>query len=1848
MKRNKPVKKVVSCMLTAALMGTTILPVVPGASAETGEPWNEGAAWPSMTAISRVEPGQNYFTYKEWTGDKNSTDINGDPVRQGDVVGVNREAAHASETLPYDSVEHAVKGAVDYDLEQSPYYQLLTGPDQEWELTVYKNATLAEQDGITANFYKTDFAENSTTKPYTGTGQVEAYETANYACGWKSVTLPASWQTQGFDFPIYSNTAIPWKAYGNATGSDTSLVPAAPLVTNPVGFYRKTFDVDADWLKDGKKVYISFKGVESAMYLYVNGNEVGYTEDSFDAHDFDITPFLNKDGKDNLLAVRVHRWCDGSWLEDQDFLRLGGIFRDVALYATPAVHVRDYKVETDLDDTFTDANLKLRLNVSNMSSETVNSFGVDVKLFDADGNNIVEAAPIRADVSAIASGEEGIVNLNRLIKAPRLWSDEDPYLYTLVISLYDKQSGKHFESIAQQLGFREITFTMTEVDEDYNKITTHYEQLKLNGKPLVFKGANRHDLSPYTGRYVSHELYETDLKLMKQSNINAVRTSHYPDDNYFYYLCDKYGLLVMAETNMESHSLEGNVNNLENSPSDVMAQNLELAYIDRLTANMEAQKNRSCVVMWSLGNECGITPQTKMLQRSIQEVVRPLDSTRPVNYERLKGQGGVDVYCNMYPSVDSVANHGYDADHMPYIPIEYDHARGNASGYFKEYWDVIREYDNLAGAFIWDWVDQSLATPLPEKETVYNVYADKSVNNFKGVLTGEVKTASTTDKSYLEGYLIVPASEDWEGKIDNALSGAVSFTYEMYLRPRNGSTTSGVGIYQPLMQKGDSQTGIRAYNNNRIDFMSKLTTNGSNTLNNTTQQFKRPSDWGSNKWQHLAVTYDITTHTSAAYVDGVKLATNNTIDPVPDEAYIKKSAYDFAVNYCTQTGRIGENDVAMARVYTKALNEQEIEAQRQAYLTGSTYAIPANDPSVLMWFDFSDARVEEDPDTYVWDYYDAIGRDDLAGQYLAYGGDWGDVINQGSNCQNGVISADRTPQPELQEIKYVHQSLWFTASQKQLAARQVSLYNENVFIDTSRYTLQWELLEDGQVIDSGSVNPAVGPRETQTVIIPFTMPKTAKDSGEYFLNLSAVLTEDTDWAQAGHVVAYEQFAVAADIGNAARIDVSSLPTLQKTENESLITLSGEEFTLTLDKTTGLIGTYTVKGQTLLTQGPTPNYWRAATESDIFSNEWATANRKMTVDSLTVSMAEDGKTCEIQVVLNLAGAKDSKQSMTYTVYGSGAVAVKSELKAADGLGELLKYGAEMTLPGGYEEITWYGAGPEETFIDRRQGAMIGIYESTVSESFYPYQLPQSSGNHTDTRFIALENPSSSIGLLVVGEEPIESSALHFKVTDYTNHKHIYEMPHTDYTILNIDQISRGIGQESHGPAQLPQYKLPSSYEFSYSYTILPYDTGSDDIMEMSKAWRNVETPADPPEPSGYDTSVVARFSGIEQTYTATKDTNLKQLYADWKVLDGTKPVDLTQYDATKLRLRLTVTLGASDESVPASALFTDGWIKLRSLDVSDKPNDPDNEPGKPTAPNAEHNFGWNINSSWNLHYGENVIDIPLEDALSGLYQSDTGTMYGANNKRGLIDWTQVNRLICVVNTPLGNASSPYIDETLTMTVSNAMIVDVTFEEKLAKLTDMVENSVPQGDYTDASYAVYQAALKQAAEVTANERPTAEAVEEALAQMEKALAGLTTDPSVVVTDLLEETIRTAETADVSGASAAAKAALEDALEKARDVLAQAEGKQATQADVDNARRVLEEAIDGLKAVAAVAGDVNGNGTVTAEDALMALQAATNKISLTAVQQKAADVDGKDGVTANDALLILQFATKKISSF
>ena len=1418
-------KKTLSVLLSGVLTLSVLAPIGLVSASAAGDPWEENAAWPRLTALNTLTPGEKYFSYKEWTGEVNSRDAKGNPVRQSDVYEVNREP-HSAYTLPYDSVDSAVTGAIDYAPELSPYYQLLTGEGQSWDLTVFKSPAEADADGISSQFYKTDYT-GVQDNPYTGTGDVSKWPDVNYACGWKSVTLPASWQTQGFDFPIYANTQSPWPGqYGNAGGHFPDLAPAAPTVTNPVGFYRRSFDVDADWMKNGKKVYISFQGVESSMYLYVNGYEVGYSEDMYDGQDFDITPFLNPDGKDNLLAVRVQRWSDSSWLEDQDSLRLAGIFRDVYLYATPAVHIRDYKVETDLDKDFVNADLKLRVNVSNKSTSNISNYGIDVKLFDADGVDLFAANPLRGDVTSVTSGGEAIINLDRFVQAPRLWSDEDPYLYTLVISLYDKSSKKLFESISQQLGFREITFTMTQVDSNYERITQNYDQVLLNGRPFLFKGTNRHDVDPDNGKYVSHELYETDLKLMKQNNINAIRTSHYPNDKYLYYLCDKYGLLVMAESSMEAHSLGGGTINVNGNTVDALGYHFTESYYDRTRANIEMQKNRTCVVMWSLGNEAGDAKYTKMFNKSIQDVIRPLDSTRPVTYLGAGENIGIDVICEMYNDVENVRGKGEREDRMPFMLNEYSHAMGNATGNLMEYWEVLRGSDNLLGGFIWDWVDQNLSTPIPG-ETL--VEADRSKNEFTGVITGSVEDGA------LNGYVLFPQSKNSSySKLNSTLSENNPFTLELEVTQKNSKNLNS------FINKGDRQIGFRSAQNgsgHKLVFFVYVTS-GRWVQN----EYEAPADWIGKK-HHIAAVFD--GRKMAVYCDGEAL--RNITDGGEQFATepVALSDKDFGINYDVDNpDRQGDNLVYKVRVYSRALTQDELKKQAAADSGSGAYAYAETDDCVLMWMDFSKADVHLD-DSY-WDYYGENGREDMSGRYYAYGDCWGDTVHHYDYCNNGLVSSDRTPQPELAEVKYVYQSVWITADTADILKKQVSVYNENTHTDTSRYNINWSLTEDGKVIDSGRIDEVIGARETKILDVPFTMPAELKADGEYFLNFDITLKEATEWADTDYILQTEQISVPAEIENISAADTGKMSVISKSESGDTVTFTGEKFRLELDSATGLISRYVYDGEEIITNGPTPNYWRAKVDNDQDSLDakWETAAENMILSDFDYSLSSDRKTVTVSTVLTLPGANNSVQKMDYTIYGSGEITVSATLTPGGGMGQLLKYGAEITLPKDYENITWYGAGPQETYQDRKRGARIGVYEDTVSDSFFPFVRPQTCGNHTDVRYFALESDSRDVGLMVVGSDLLEASALHFSrkelTTDRTDrsYRHPFQLPKTDHTVLNVDLVSRGLGGNSCGPQPLSKYLLPGSQVYSYEYTIVPYEKGSD-IMELSKQWRDAE-------------------------------------------------------------------------------------------------------------------------------------------------------------------------------------------------------------------------------------------------------------------------------------------------------------------------------------------------------------------------------------------------------------------------
>lgn len=1107
--------------------------------------------------IVAADPDAARFTMNEWTGATDSKDADGNTVNQSDIVTVNTLPDRTSEALVYPTVERAVRGARDYDYAQSGYYKLLTGENNPWQLAVYENIADATEAGVYGNFFKTDY-DMANAPQYKGRNRVSTYGTAYYG-GFKEVTLPASWQTQGFDFPIYSNTAYPWNAYKNGNVE----LPNAPRETNPAGFYRTTFDVSPEFM-NGRSVYLTFGGVESCFYVWVNGKEVGYSEDSYVATEFDITPFLNEDGKDNLLAVMVCRWCDGSYFENQDFLRLAGIFRDVYIHSAPGVQVFDYTVKTDLDDSYKNAALQVAAEIRNQTVEEASGYYLGVQLFDADGNSVF-GDDVTSDKSGItaASGESVSVTLEKTVENVHLWSDEDPYLYTLVLTLYNAD-GISFGSQAQQLGFRELTFTP-------GSTSGKYDTVLLNGKPILLKGVDRHDTSPTDGKYVSHELYETDLSTMKRLNINAVRTSHYPDDKYLYYLCDKYGIFVLAEANVESHYAVNDSDTVKYFKNVVT---------DRIMSQIRREKNRTSILIWSLGNESS----RATVYPTIITQMRELDPTRMIHFESYGTDGGVDLGSGMYWDLTGMENMGKAANHKPWIQCEYAHAMGNSVGNLMEYWDVVRSYDNLLGAFIWDYVDQSIATPLP-----------------------------------------ITALQDYYGN--------------------------------------------------------KL--------------------------------------------------------------------------------------------------------------------------------------------------------------YYAYGGCWDDQINSGDFCQNGILNPDRTLQPESYEVQYVYQSVWFSAEPSDLAAGKIKIYNEFSHTDLSAFDFAYELMLNGKAIDSGSLSVSCAPRETVEVAVPYKV-GTPVAGGEYFLNLTCSLKEDCTWEKKGYVIAHEQLGVPVEVPGAPSVDTAAMPALSVDEDDTNFIVKGNQFELTLEKKTGTIASYTYNGETLLTQGPTVNFRRGKLANDPGDFPW---NGVAGGDALSLEKATDpdGKWVRFTAVQSLKNAGTSTLKNVYTVYGSGEVGVESTLTQDSEMGEMAKFGAVLTLPGSYENITYYGGGFWDSYNDRKQGTSIGIWQTTVTDSFFPYPTPQDTGNKTDVRYIALTGDNSSIGLMVVSRDEMEASALHYPASLLTTSRYIYTLPKSSSnTYLNVDYGSRGTGGASCGPETLPQYRLSNKGTYSYGYTIVPFDKGSADLTEISGIWRNTAT------------------------------------------------------------------------------------------------------------------------------------------------------------------------------------------------------------------------------------------------------------------------------------------------------------------------------------------------------------------------------------------------------------------------
>lgn len=1380
------------------------------------------------------------------------------------IVEVNREPAHAYFT-PYESSEKALaneRSVLDTDAEESAYQYSLNG---DWKFKFAQKPADREKDvtGAAAASY------------------IEDWDTTD----WDTIPVPSSIQAikdeDGrfkYEKPIYVNQRYPWQNY-EAVSLGANVV--APTVRNSVGQYKRTFTLPQDW--DGRDVFVSFEGVESAFYLYVNGQRVGYAEDSYTTDEFNITSYLVEG--ENTIAAEVYRWSTGSYLENQDFIRYSGIFRDVNLYSKAKVEIRDVFIRTQLDEAYQDAVLELDASIRNLGLDTAagKSYQVTADLYEIDGATkvwdeplamTVEVPEAKATTEEKADDEGVTVTGSKEVSNPKKWFADTPNLYLLLIELQD-ETGAVVETLCQRVGFREIDKI------DINE--AGQEQAQINGKKIMFRGVNRHESDVDDGRALTREDIKEDLFLMKEFNVNAIRTSHYPNNPYLYGLADELGIYICDETNVESH--KGAIDS--DIPSGFPVWNHSV--MDRTKNMVERDKNHPCVVIWSLGNEATYRTYAKNENYCFFNSTRWIlqrDPSRLRKYERdnryTKGNredSMVDIYSSQYWGVNSVESHVTNTDNKPpYIQSEYAHAMGNALGNFKEYWDVFRNYPNAQGGFIWDWIDQSMRTKV-EKKINYYINDPNTGNRTK------------TDAAFADGRnqtKAIKGSYNAQGSNQNLVNGN-ALTLDVWLKP----VENYVPGQQTFISRGDSSGyNLQLDKDGKLEFFVDGWRQGVLTAN-------LPAAFTDGNWHR--VTGTIAGREYKLYFDGQEIATG-TRD--------SEATYDTSSN--TRDIAIGANAEFSGRVFNGYIDRAVVA--RRAWtaedLAATADSLESVQDDIVYAIDFAEGCAEEEIIEYD------------AKDYFAYGGDWGETVTDNDFCANGLLNADRTPSPELYEVKKVHQEVSFY-DDGAAANGEIRIVNEFLNTNLNQYNISWTLKEDDVLIGSGKLSQQqkdIEPLQEKTVQLKHFPAVGAVKGSDYVLNLSVTLKQDQTWAgdyggKAGEEIAFEEFELFYP--NAAKqpvFEADQMSELDVQETDEAITITGKtdvtggkDFTVVIDKAKGFISSYQVDGKTLLKNGPVPDYYRAPVSNDPeFKTEMRDAADNFVIAEEGIQVTTNPKAVSVHVPGAISGINCSN-IIDYTIYGDGRVIVDNAFTPTSAAGNIAKIGMKMTVSGEYEKLTYFGNGPQENYSDRNTGTKLAVYESSVTDQFEDkYVKPQENGNRTGVRWTALRADDGT-GLMVAAEQPMESSALHYRAEDLASYRHPYEVPPIEDTILTVDLVQRGLGNESCGPAPLNQYIIAAGKTYSQTFSLIPIAQAMSNEALMASSNVNVE--------SGMPLSGI-RVNGQELASFTAEQTEYQYCFIEGTLAAGYVP----QVEPVKMSDDVEVTVTQAQE-VPGTATIT---------------------------------------------------------------------------------------------------------------------------------------------------------------------------------------------------------------------------------------------------------------------------------------------------------------------------------------
>ncbi|MBN2000026.1 DUF4981 domain-containing protein [candidate division KSB1 bacterium] len=1200
-----------------------------------------------------------------------------------------------------------VEQALLHDPADSPWYLSLAG---EWRFKWFRHP-LEVQD----HFFSADFQ----------------YE------DWDTIKVPGTWQMQGFGHNIYRNIPMPYSPYDP---------PRVPDFLNPTGCYITRFSVPETW--NGKFVFLHFEGVKSAYWVWINGTYVGFDKGSMTSGEFDITQFLKKG--ENRLAVMVVRWSDGSYLEDQDMWRFSGIYRNVFLNARPAVFIRDFFVTTQLDDKYQDARLSVEADLCNCSPATIEKLNVAVHLYKQ--NEKIQL--LNGRLKNLPAGTEKTVKLEQKITNPLKWSAEKPNLYSVVLELTDKNS-RTLEVVEDKIGFRQLEIRGA--------------QLMINGVPVAFKGVNRHEHDPARGRTMTRELLVKDIRLMKQLNVNAVRTSHYPNDPLFYDLADEYGLYVCDEVNAECHYGE---NYLAAQPG------WEAAFMDRTERYVQRDKNHPCVVMWSMGNECGLAP----IHYEMAAYVRSVDPTRFVYHQTNAPNGDApfaDINGVRYPSpalLDAIG----DTTRRPVIMGEYNHAMGNGTGHFDEYWEVIYRHRSLQGGFIWDWVNQGVLFDL-------RTTPDRSSFQQRAVIHGRPETV----EGKFGRALLLSGIDDFV-EIDphpalNVTGDALNI--DLWVQPK------GFAGDNPLLTKGDSQFALEQRHADSLSFT--VWTDKKHTVTTFL-----PRDWDFN-WHHVTGIYDGSA--VLLFIDDRQVAR------MPASGRMRRSMAPVNIgrnhtrNHEQQPGFISNAIFDRVRIFNSALTVEQLST------------VTPHNEHCLLWLELDES--------------------DSNGSFTSYG-----ATPQGSGTMDGIIFADRRIQPEAYQVKKSHQPVFVESGRPETGI--VNIHNRFHFTNLSELDCRWALLEDTTRIQTGKLQLDIPPGGRSEVFVPFYRPdmvpgaryrlllcfllaeKTRWADAGYEvafaeLDLQSIpgampavcksppelrITETADKIK----LKGKNFCYTFDkeTGCIGQIEVKNRPMLSagphlnvwraKLMNEMSgwgINETEQWYNLGLDSLLHQV-------ETLQTENISPQEYR------IF----------VRISSHTFLKRD----------IRFAG------QFVYTFYATGDVVIEHKVNCYvelpgypnRDLPWLQKIGQRWRLADGIINLTWYGPGPFETYPDRKTGAKTGVYTAPVDEISMPYIIPQEFGNHTNVRWAALTTDDGT-GFAVFAHEPINIS-----VDPYTNLDkawYPFQLIRTDRPWLNIDHKVTGVGGTSI-QVQHPYRTYPD--EYSYKIRICPV-VPENNLLEMGR-------------------------------------------------------------------------------------------------------------------------------------------------------------------------------------------------------------------------------------------------------------------------------------------------------------------------------------------------------------------------------------------------------------------------------